>query len=115
MAEGQAGIEIHGARGWLVGIVVDGELCGRWRYAQFLRRPPGVAFFLPVLEQLDALGVKRYTLRDVDLGTCYTITAERFAAYKYARDGGLGMQWRCPLSYWDIVPRASDVVAVPAA
>ena len=26
MTEGHAGIEIHGAHGWLVGVVVNGEL-----------------------------------------------------------------------------------------
>ena len=115
MAEGQAGIEIHGARGWLVGIVVDGELCGRWRYAQFIRRPPAVAFYQAVLDKLDALGVTRYTIRNVDAGTLYTITAERFAHYKYAQDGGAGMQWRCPLCYWDSVPLVAGAEAMLAA
>ena len=113
MAEGQAGIEIHGARGWLVGIVVDGELCGRWRHAHFIRRPPAIAFFPATVARLELLDVKRYTIRNVDAGTVYTVTRERFAAKAYKQEGSAGWQWRLPLEYWDVLPMFG-AQAVPA-
>ena len=113
MTEGHAGIEIHGARGWLVGVVVNGELCGRWRHANFIQRPPAIAFFPATVARLELLDVKRYTIRNVDAGTVYTITRERFARFAYLQDGIAGKQWRAPLEYWDVLPMFG-AQAVPA-
>ena len=113
MAEVHAGVTIY-SKNFLLGHVIDGEFCGRWRYRNFIQRPPAIAFYLSSYSQLEALGVKRYTIRNVDAGTLYTITAERFAAYKYQQDGGAGMQWRCPLVYWDSVPLVAGAAAVLA-
>ena len=113
MTEAHAGIEIHGAHGWLVGVVVNGELCGRWRHANFIQRPPAIAFFLATVARLELLDVKRYTIRNVDAGTVYTITRERFARFAYLQDGIAGKQWRAPLEYWDVLPMFG-AQAVPA-
>ena len=113
MTEAHAGIEIHGARGWLVGVVVNGELCGRWRHANFIQRPPAIAFFPATVARLELLDVKRYTIRNVDAGTVYTITRERFARFAYLQDGIAGKQWRAPLEYWDVLPMFG-AQAVPA-
>lgn len=121
MAEAHAGLKIYfdrgvvnGERGFLVGVVIAGELCGRWRYANFLRRPPGIALHVAIVERLELLDVQRYTIRDVDAGTVYTIARERFARIAYKQDAGYGMQWRAPFEYWDRTPLLVTE-AVPAA
>jgi len=93
--------DIRASTGRIVGEVREGIFYKTVRESKhLLRAPRGWASDISVLDQLEARGVERMCLTDVESGKRYRATVRDFRRHGIALNRGFGPQLVLPLAFW---------------
>jgi hypothetical protein len=100
--------------GRVVGVVEGGVYRRRIHGSRhLLRKPPAIGVSLEVLAQLQALGVERLEVEDVETGTTYWTPLAHFVERSFAFNYGFGEQAALPLSGWIVERRGQQNIQLP--
>ena len=94
---------VHADDGRIVGEIRGQTFYKRVKSAHFLTRPPALGNDLTVLAQLQAAGVERLEVINIDTGTTYTTTWETWERHSFpVNRAGFGPQRALPLGWWSV-------------